>query len=238
MELKKIDIGSGGFKRPGYIGVDILPPGGNNHDIDVVCDIEREKWPLADNSVSHIFSSHCLEHVDMRNLFHIYKEMTRVAADGCKIEIWNPYAFHRDATIISHTTYLTEETYYHFCCGQQAAWAVGLGGKWFLEEVRYHVDPRAIESLEDIGIPADVAINHFNNIVKEFGIFVVVDKTGLSKRQHWVFDRIMIDEVSLYGGPPMRETRELNKRLLTVGQYVPQLKREKEAAALAAGQAA
>lgn len=225
----KLDIGSGGFKRPGYIGIDILPAGANNHDIDIVCDIERDRWPLPDNSCSHLFSSHCFEHVDMRNLPYIFTEMTRVAADGAKVEVWNPYVFHRDGYIMGHTTYLSEEHYYHLCCGLQAAWAASLGGRWFLEEIRYHVDPRVIESLEDIGIEADLAINHFNNIVKEFGIFVLIDKTGTSTRQHWVFDRTMVDESSMYGGPPMRDSRELNRRLLTVGQYVPQIAREKKA---------
>lgn len=226
LALKKIDIGSGGFKRPGHIGIDILPPGGNNHDIDIVCDIEREQWPIEDNSVSHIFSSHCFEHVHLANLHHIFKEMTRIASDGAKIEIWNPYAFHRDAHVIGHITYLTEEIYYHICCGLQARWAASLGGKWFIEEIRYHVDPLVIKSLEVIGINPDLAINHFNNVVKEFGMFIVVDKTNGSSRQHWVFDRIMVDDTAAYGGPPMRETRNLNRRLLTVGQYVPQIKPE------------
>lgn len=229
-ELKKIDIGSGGFKRPGHIGIDILQPGANSHDIDLVCDIERERWPLDDGSVSHLFSSHCFEHVSMCNLQHIFKEMTRVAANGAMIEIWNPYVFHRDAYVLGHATYLSEEIYYHLCCGQQAAWAPSLGGSWFIEEIRYHVDPRVIESLADIGIGEDIAINHFNNVVKEFGMFIVVDKSGTSTRKHWVFDRVAVDETTAYGGPPMRETRNANRRLLTVGQYVPQLKREQQQA--------
>lgn len=237
MGLIKLDIGSGGFKRPGYVGIDILPPGENNHDIDIVCDIEKERWPIEDNSVSHIFSSHCFEHVSKESIPYIFKEMSRVAADGCKIEIWNPYAFHRDGHVIGHITYLTEELYYHICCGMQAGWSASLGAKWFLEEIRYHVDTRAIESLQDIGIHPDLAINHFNNVVKEFGVFIFVDKTD-RPLMHWVFNRVMVDDSSQYGGAPMRETRNENRRILTVGQYVPQLRREKIAVEQAALQAA
>jgi hypothetical protein len=223
---KKIDIGSGGFKQPGYIGIDILLPHGGNHDIDIVCDIERERWPLEDNSVSHIFSSHCFEHVQANSLVHIFSEMTRVAAHGAKVEIWNPYAFHRDAFVLGHTNYLTEEIYYHICCGQQSAWADRLGGKWFLEEIRYHVDSRVIECLSNIGIEAEIAINHFNNIVKEFGIFAVIEKGHSLGRQLWVFDRVTVDDTTVYGGPPLRETRDTNRRLLSVGQYVPAIASE------------
>ncbi len=33
----KIDIGSGGFKRPGFVGLDIVPGEG----VDLICNIER-----------------------------------------------------------------------------------------------------------------------------------------------------------------------------------------------------
>ncbi|HEY1736669.1 MAG TPA: hypothetical protein VGG12_08485 [Methylovirgula sp.] len=58
----KVDVGSGGYKRPGYIGLDIVAPGtaveGNDlpHGVEVdrVCNIETERWPFDDNSVTRL----------------------------------------------------------------------------------------------------------------------------------------------------------------------------------------
>jgi predicted SAM-dependent methyltransferase len=91
----KVDVGSGGYKRLGYIGLDIVPPdaslGGvdapTGLEADVVCDIEHDRWPFEDNSVTHIFSSHTLEHVRHLRIPYIFSEMSRICSDGAEIEI-------------------------------------------------------------------------------------------------------------------------------------------------------
>ena len=215
----KIDIGSGGFKRPGYIGIDILPPSVNyNHDVDKVVDIEREVWPFEDNSCSVLFSSHVFEHVTKDNLSHIFSEMTRIAEDGAKIEIWNPYVWHRDAFLLGHNTFLNEEIYYHLCCGLQSRWAEILGAKWFIDEIRYHCDYRELECFAARGIDADFAINHLINVVKEFGVFITIDKSDSRTEPCWIFERKTVRDLTPH--IPLRETRDLEPRLLTTGQYV------------------
>lgn len=208
----KVDVGSGGYKRPGYIGMDILPSAeaafdSDNLDVDVVCDIEHERWPFEDNSVTHIFSSHCLEHVHPDRLSYIYSEMSRIAADGAEIEIWNPYAFHRDAHVFDHKTFLTEEMYHHVC-GLQDFWVNAIGARWDLKEIRYHVLPATLEQAAKLGMSEDFAITHLNHVVKEFGVFIEVNKSGSRRNQH-VPRRTIVDDV-----PPktMRETREVNLR--------------------------
>lgn len=216
----KLDIGSGGFKRPGHIGIDKLPPSENfNHDIDKVVDIETETWPFADNSVSHMFSSHVFEHVKAENMAHIFQEMSRIAMDGAIIEIWNPYVWHRDAHVLGHINYLSEEIYYHICCGQQHRWAEILKSKWYIKKIRYHCDYHLLECLASRGIDADFAINHMINIVKEFGMFITVDKSDSITTPHWVFERELCSEIEVH--KPMRETRDLDLVLLSTGQYTP-----------------
>ncbi len=57
--IYKLDLGCGPKKRAGYVGVDALPAPG----VDYVIDIETEPLPFPDGSVSHVFSSHCPEHL-------------------------------------------------------------------------------------------------------------------------------------------------------------------------------
>jgi len=54
----KLDVGCGLVKKPGYVGVDIIPAPG----VDVVCDVEKG-LPYRDNSVDEIYTSGFLEHV-------------------------------------------------------------------------------------------------------------------------------------------------------------------------------
>lgn len=208
-ELLKLDIGSGGFKREGFIGVD------NRTDIpgDISCDIVNHRLPVEDNSVGYIFSSHCLEHVPHDRLVPIFQEFSRVCADGATIEIWNPYAFHRDGYVLGHITFLTEEIYHHLC-GLQDAWYDTLHSRWDLKEIRYHIRPEILQQCGALGMSEDFAINHLNNIVKEFGVFIEINK-GRAPNPHQP-KRLIIDEVD---HPPMRETRSLKMR--PVSHVVP-----------------
>jgi hypothetical protein len=202
----KIDIGSGGFKREGFIGVDNVP----SPDTDVVCNLETEKLPFEDNSVSYIFSSHCLEHIRSDKLVPIFAEFSRVCQDGATIEIWNPYAFHRDGYVLGHITFLTEEIYHHLC-GLQAIWAPALGARWDLKEIRYHVPPNTLAEAAALGMSAEFAVTHLNQVVKEFGVFIQVNK-GRPASPHTP-RRMLVDEAQPL---PMRSTRELNLRPLAV----------------------
>lgn len=198
----KIDIGSGGFKREGFVGVD------NRSDVgvDVTCDLNTENLPFEDNSVGYIFSSHCFEHIPHERLSEIFKDFSRVCVDGAIIEIWNPYAFHRDGYVLGHITFLTEEIYHHVC-GLQYAWAPVLGARWDLKEIRYHVRPEVLQQAALIGMSEDFAITHLNHVVKEFGVFIEINKNRPDNPHNP--KRLICDEVD---DPPMRETRELNLR--------------------------
>jgi hypothetical protein len=217
----KVDVGSGGYKRPGYIGLDILLPAeaafdSNKLDVDVVCDIEHDRWPFDDNSVTHIFSSHCLEHVHNDRIAHIFTEMSRICVDGAEIEIWNPHAFHRDAFVISHINFLTEEIYHHVC-GLQDFWHTAIGARWDLKEIRYHVLPATLQAAAKLGMSEDFAVTHLNHVIKEFGVFIEVNKTK-PPRPHTPL-RTIVDDV-----PPatMRETREVNRRPICTEAPIPE----------------
>jgi predicted SAM-dependent methyltransferase len=128
--MLKLDIGCGGSKRPEFIGVDVA-----GHP-DVVCDIARERLPFDDASADHVYSGHCIEHIDKNDLLHVFQEMTRVCADGGLLEIWHSHAAHSDAFVLGHLNYLSEALYDHLGCSQRNFWKPFLGGAWILEQIR------------------------------------------------------------------------------------------------------
>ncbi len=96
----KLDIGCGPNKREGYFGMDIHPYDG----VDLVQDINQTPWQLDDSSCSEIFANQVIEHVP--DLLSFFRELHRVAADGCHITLTTPHYSSRnswaDPTHIHH----------------------------------------------------------------------------------------------------------------------------------------
>ena len=168
----KLDIGCGSAKKAGFTGVDIVG------QPDVVCDVASEALPFGDASATEIFSAHCLEHLEHTSLPHVFAELTRVAADGARIEIWHPYAFHKDATVLGHVNYLTESIYEHFGCMYRDFWRERFGATWILEEVRYVVEAGVVRDLRDAHVDLEFGIRYLHDVVKELGTFIRIDRTG------------------------------------------------------------
>src|SRR3982751_3710127 len=105
----RIDLGCGGAKREGFLGLDYSAQAGVDH----VLDLTRDTYPFPDASVDYVYSSHFLEHISQPN--HVFQEIGRVCKDGARIEFWTPYAFTNEAFVYGHLHYLTEEDWTHFC---------------------------------------------------------------------------------------------------------------------------
>lgn len=160
----KIDLGCGARKKPGFIGIDYLPAPGVDH----VLDLTKDKFPLPDGSVDHVFSSHFFEHITEIN--HFFKEIARVCCDGAKIEIWTPYAFTNEAFLPGHVAMLTEEPWLHFCVYHRDTHMGLLRGRWLFRNVNFVVTPAVEQELLDRGFSIDFAIRYFKSVVQEFGV--------------------------------------------------------------------
>jgi SAM-dependent methyltransferase len=157
----KIDIGCGGAKRDGFIGIDQgLAPG-----VDHILDIEHDRLPFDDNSIEHVYSSHCLEHLKYLN--HTLSEIGRVCKDDATIEIIVPYGHHSDALLVGHQIYHTEELWYHLTVIHSDVWCGILNGRWLWAEIDYTIDERVLCELRNHGIAIDFAIRYLNNVAKE-----------------------------------------------------------------------
>ena len=72
-----VDLGCGGNKKEGHVGVDLLEGEG----IDIACDVTNG-MPFADGEVEEIFSSHFLEHIPKKAVRPLLKECYRVLQPG------------------------------------------------------------------------------------------------------------------------------------------------------------
>lgn len=167
----RIDLGCGGSKREGFIGIDRLPSPG----VDCVIDLTREQLPFPDASVSHVYSSHFLEHIPVPN--HVFMEIGRVCAEGAKIEFWTPYGFSNDAFLYGHAVFLTEEPWLHFCVRHRDHHFGMLGGRWLLNSINYVIQPAVEKDLARQRVPLPFAIKYLKNVVHEFGVDITFTRS-------------------------------------------------------------
>ena len=109
----RLDIGCGGSKHAGFVGIDKLPLDG----VDIVHDIEQIPWPLDDESVSVAIASHILEHINPAGgiFLNVMNEIWRVMKKDGQFAFVVPYAgspgYWQDPT---HCNGITEATIYYF----------------------------------------------------------------------------------------------------------------------------
>ena len=109
----RLDIGCGGSKHAGFVGIDKLPLDG----VDIVHDIEQTPWPLDDECVSVAIASHILEHINPAGgiFLNVMNEIWRVMQMNGQFAFVVPYAgspgYWQDPT---HCNGITEATIYYF----------------------------------------------------------------------------------------------------------------------------
>lgn len=118
----KLDIGCGKNKREGFTGVDQYAMEG----VDIVMDIAArdakgnfKKWPIADNSIDEIYSSHFVEHLDHNKhnpeRVHFFNECYRVMKQGAKALIITPHwASNRAYGDFTHADKPVSEMSYYY----------------------------------------------------------------------------------------------------------------------------
>jgi len=71
----KLDVGCGGNKQPGFVGMDMYPREGI---VDIVHDIQEFPWPFPDSVCTVILLSHVWEHVEPKYRFRLMDELWRI----------------------------------------------------------------------------------------------------------------------------------------------------------------
>jgi SAM-dependent methyltransferase len=187
--LMKIDIGCGANKREGFIGIDVAP----GPAVDYVLDIERDPLPFDDNSVEHVFSNHTFEHITSPQ--NILREIVRVCRHDALVEIWTPYLKSNDAFLLGHYSFYNESIWKHICYEYDDFYLAGAPGRFELKHYHYVLFPDILQTLEQMHIPFQFALDHMFNIALEFGAYITVDKTRYEAK------RPQIPEIYVsYGG--------------------------------------
>ncbi|MGI9298589.1 MAG: class I SAM-dependent methyltransferase [Gammaproteobacteria bacterium] len=93
-----LDIGCGGSKNEGWIGIDKRPLSG----VDIIHDLEVFPYPLPDECAHIILASHILEHIKPWLSLDIMNELWRIMKPEGQLYIIVPYAgshgYYQDPT--------------------------------------------------------------------------------------------------------------------------------------------
>lgn len=109
----RLDIGCGGNKQPGFVGIDMLDLPG----VDIVHDLEVTPWPLPDECVLTAVASHVLEHINPHKgvFINVMDEIWRVLKPNGQFAFVVPYAeshgMFQDPT---HCNFINETTMAYF----------------------------------------------------------------------------------------------------------------------------
>ncbi|MCB1152436.1 MAG: class I SAM-dependent methyltransferase [Deltaproteobacteria bacterium] len=90
-DLRRLDLGCGPRKTPGFFGVDHAPFEG----VDLVHDLRQTPWPLDESSFDEVVASHIIEHLDDVPAF--LREIHRVCRDGAVVRIITPHYSNRSS---------------------------------------------------------------------------------------------------------------------------------------------
>ncbi len=82
-----LDIGCGGNKNPGFVGMDMRPLEG----VDIVHDMEKFPYPFKDEECLTIVASHIVEHIKPEFTIPLFNELWRIMKPGGELAIATPY---------------------------------------------------------------------------------------------------------------------------------------------------
>lgn len=144
MDDIKLDVGCGKNCKQGFIGVDAIKLDG----VSIICNIDKEKLPFEDSSVSEIYThmllEHCVNIVDIMNEFH------RVLKNNGKITIIVPYGTtHQFVQDPTHKTPFNEDTFRKYFINKNYVSAFSdYRIKGFFKEVDIHIFGKDINHLQ------------------------------------------------------------------------------------------
>lgn len=106
----KFNMGCGQKKLAGWVNVDAEA----RSEPDQVFDLEQSPWPWPDDCASDVLFNHSLEHMggDPKVFLAMMKELYRIAAPGCAVQINVPHPRHDNfISDPTHVRAITPETF-------------------------------------------------------------------------------------------------------------------------------
>ena len=168
-----LDVGCGTRKRPGYVGIDIVPHPG----VDIVADMTKP-LPFEDDTVTGVSCTGTLQLISSPGPF--LHELIRVCKDGTEIEFWTPHARSDTALLPGSVAFFTDLTWAHYFRNGVADAA---HGHLVWEQCSYLCSPPTIELLAARGWGLGLAVAHIPNAAVEIGVRLRVRKGPRDARE-------------------------------------------------------
>lgn len=135
-EVIKLNLGSGPYKKDGYVNVDSA----ESCEPDLWLNLEKGKLPYEDGSVEEILASHILEHIE--KFIPLMNECHRVLKPGGYMKIFVPiYPSEQAFQDPTHVRFFTSMSFAYFHSGNFYYEEVGkhygiLPWSWIKQDVR------------------------------------------------------------------------------------------------------
>lgn len=111
--MKILDIGCGKNKIKGAIGIDISP----NSDADIIHDLNKFPYPIADSAFDEIYCLDVLEHLE--DVMAVMHEVNRIGKIGAKVFIRVPhFSSYHAFTDLTHKHFFSSQSFKYFTDGE------------------------------------------------------------------------------------------------------------------------
>jgi SAM-dependent methyltransferase len=161
--LKKLNIGCGSHRLPGFVNLD------KHGSADVVFDLEECRhlqMPFEDNFFDRMLMSHCFEHI--RDVLPLMQELHRIARPNCSLVIIGPYGSSDNADEDpTHVRRVFKNTFEYFSQCFYGGADYGYRGDWDVRQKIFTIDGSLFgPDAEDAQI--GLAVGTMRNVVVEF----------------------------------------------------------------------
>jgi len=186
----KLNLGCGYRKLEGYVNADKYP----DSKPDLLLDLEVLPWPFPDNSATHVFISHVLEHIGQSSalFLSLMQELYRVCAPQAEVSIRVPHPRHDDFLgDPTHVRPIMPATLQAFDQALNREWIAGgsgntpiglqLGVDFQVVSLEYLPDPRWRQKLDAGQVTAQELMEASfaqNNVIAELIFTCVAHKPG------------------------------------------------------------
>jgi len=182
----KLNLASGQTLRDGFLNVDI------DHRIaDIQWDLEKHPWPFEENSVSHVYCSHFIEHV--KDLIEFMNDLYTACNHGAKVLFVAPYYSHvRAVQDPTHVRCISEQLFQYF----NANWRKAMS----LEHYPIKCDFRMVSvqyTWERAWIDKPIADRiyahtHYNNVIRDIAVLLVAYSKGPDAKSNVELDNTYV----------------------------------------------
>lgn len=118
---RKLDVGAGGKRDPGFETMDISPV----YSPDFEHDLTRFPWPFEDDTFDELRCWHVLEHIERKHLISVMNEMQRVLKVGGVADIEVPvFPYWTAIADPTHISFFVPQSFAYFCTAESYKRAV------------------------------------------------------------------------------------------------------------------